>query len=373
MKRLFCLMMMLTLLCCGALTARGEETALAMKLTHVDAQDMRLGQCFAPEGYAIVPAVNICQANRSVQSPLCLDITAVSPDGNTIMGYESASTFIQIVSSTQGNYTLRTHQDGAFDTSIMAPMQQYMTPQAYCQTFAQGMFQNAELQYLGDMDVSANQPMLQQLAENQHAALTADAELLKALGLTIDGVAYTMGESGFSFESEGQAFYMIVATMIEAVQQTMSMPTILGELKETDIIWTPLYTYVLVAPEDADPDIVNAFHLFMENTTASDQFIHANLKLANELTQIITNGRIEAGAAYSQQILESETQKGETYADERFTDYLFDQNDYTLSDGSHVKISTEYSYVYEGDNGTVYYSNSAFAPSNGGTQLTPNR
>ena len=45
---------------------------------------------------------------------------------------------------------------------------------------------------------------------------------------------------------------------------------------------------------------------------------------------------------------------------DRFSDYIFDQNDYTTSDGYNVKISTGYDYVWDGGNGTVYYSSSSF-------------
>jgi len=55
------------------------------------------------------------------------------------------------------------------------------------------------------------------------------------------------------------------------------------------------------------------------------------------------------------------------------TDYIFDQNDYTLSDGSHVKVSAAYDYVYEGENGAAYYSDSAFAEPGGSIRLYPNQ
>ena len=70
--------------------------------------------------------------------------------------------------------------------------------------------------------------------------------------------------------------------------------------------------------------------------------------------------------------MKEETARGNDYDDERVTDYIFDQNDYTLEDGSHVKVSTGYSYVWEGDNGNVYASNSLFDQPGGSTQLYPN-
>ena len=112
---------------------------------------------------------------------------------------------------------------------------------------------------------------------------------------------------------------------------------------------------------------LSAFEAFMENTTISDQFYRANQKLADELRNIVVQSR----GGYIDTILKNYTSEDDTYDEERFTDYIFDQNDYTLSDGTHVKIPTSYDYVYEGDNNVVYFSDSAFPEP--GTQLSPNR
>ena len=74
---------------------------------------------------------------------------------------------------------------------------------------------------------------------------------------------------------------------------------------------------------------------------------------------------------YSEQVMREETASGDDYNDERFTEYLFDQDDYTLSDGTHVKVPTSCPYVYEGDNGNVYASRSALDQPGGSTQLYP--
>ena len=39
---------------------------------------------------------------------------------------------------------------------------------------------------------------------------------------------------------------------------------------------------------------------------------------------------------------------------ERFCDYILSQNDYTLPDGSSVKVPLEYDYVYGDANGNLY-------------------
>ena len=96
-------------------------------------------------------------------------------------------------------------------------------------------------------------------------------------------------------------------------------------------------------------------------------------RLSTDLLSIMTGIDLSGGSDYSTKILAEETSKGNDYNEERFSDYMFDQNDYTLSDGSHVKVSTAYDYVWTGSDGNVYYSNSALDMPSGATQLYPNR
>ena len=364
MKRIISLFLVLVL-SLAAFAAAGAETAAptAMVMTPVDAQDMRLGQCLAPQGYTVTPVTNFFENNRSITDPLGLGIVAVSPDGRISMVYEKSSTYIEIVSSTIGGMTLRTHEDGKFDTETMTPMVRYPQPSAYALAYLNGMYPGVEITYRGSMDLSQYQPALQQNAQAFYDGLKAT----QPIGTNIDGVAVTADICGFSCEMNGETYYIVVGTVLRAIQMTMSIQQLQGTMTETEIIWSPLCTYVLSCPDEELGNVYPAFEAFMENTTVSDQFIKANDKLANELRQIIVDSR----GGYAVNVLRDSTSGRDTYDDERFTDYIFDQNDYTLSDGTHIKIPTSYDYVYEGDNHAVYFSDSAFPEP--GTQLTPNR
>jgi len=124
----------------------------------------------------------------------------------------------------------------------------------------------------------------------------------------------------------------------------------------------------------------NIFQMFLDNTQVNDQFVDANIDIADSIaSDVIANWNMQcaASAAYAQAMtamtfasVES-AMAADNYSSDRFSDYIFDQNNYTLSDGSSVQISTSYDYVYEGDNGVVYYSNSAFDQPGGSTQLYP--
>ena len=344
-------------------------SSVAMVMTPVDALDMRLGQCMAPQGYTVTPVADICGTTRSITDPLGLAIIAKSPDGRVIMSYEKSNTYIQIVSSTIGGKTYRVHEDGKYDVETMTMMVQYMQTAAYAQSYLSGAFPGVEMTYQGSMDLSDYQSVVQQMAEGQYRNLTALHP--EALGLNIDGVAVNMDICGFTCTMNGEQYNIIVATVIEATQMTMTMPMLQGQLSETEVLWSPLWTYMFACPATEFDNIFLAFEVFMENTTVSDQFTAANQKLADELRQIIVNGRMDSASSYSSRVLSSSTSSDDTYNDDRFTDYIFDQNDYTLSDGTHVKISTSYDYVYEGDNNVVYFTNSAFPEP--GKPLSPNR
>ena len=362
MKRIVSLLIVFVL-CFAALAAAGAETA--MVLTPIDAQDMRLGQCMVPQGYTMYPVADFTGNSRSLTDPLGLAVIVNSPDGRVMMVYEKSSTYLEIVSSTFNGQTMRVHEDGKFDVETMTPMARYPLPSAYALSYLNGAFPGVEMTYTGSVDLSEYQPLLQQSAQNFYNELKATQT--STVGLNIDGVAVTADVCGFTCELNGEAYFVVVGTVIRAIQMSMTMPQLLGTLNETQVIWSPLCTYMLASPVSEFETVFPAFEAFMKNTTISDQFYRANQKLADELRNIVVQSR----GGFIDTILKDYTSGNDTYDEEQFTDYIFDQNDYTLSDGTHVKIPTSYDYVYEGDNGVVYFSDSAFPEP--GTQLSPNR
>lgn len=362
MKRIISLFIVFVL-CLAAIAAAGAETA--MVLVPIDAQDMRLGQCMVPQGYSMYPVPDFLGSNRSITDPLGMGVVVTSPDNRVTMIYEKSNTYLEIVSSTIGGRTYRVHEDGKFDAETMTPMARYPLPAAYAMAYLNAVYPGVEMTYRGSMDLSEYQSLMQQSAEKFYYGLTVNHPEL--LGMNVDGVGVTADICGFTCEMNGEAYNIVVGTIIRAVQMTMSMQQLQGLLTETEVLWSPLCTYMLASPASEFDSVYPAFEAFMENTTVSDQFIRANEKLANELRNIVVQSR----GGYIDTVLRNYTSEKDTYYEDRFTDYIFDQNDYTLSDGSHVKIPTSYDYVYEGDNNVVYFSDSAFPEP--GTQLSPNR
>ena len=154
----------------------------------------------------------------------------------------------------------------------------------------------------------------------------------------------------------------------------VELPNIYRSIVKDYVVWQVPFNYVIVC-EAAEWDALEpVFNQFVDNTSVSDQFTAANKRLAEDLwARVNMKETLESGLTYSIEVMREETASGDSYDDDRFTDYLFDQNDYTLSDGSHVKVSTDYDYVYQLDNGNVVYTDSALYEPGGATQLYPNR
>ena len=154
----------------------------------------------------------------------------------------------------------------------------------------------------------------------------------------------------------------------------MEMAYQMGTCHSAFIGWDSPYTFFMLTPESEYQAHTPMYEQFIMNTSLSDQFINAFNTAKNQITQQMlqtSSASMDAVSAYCRSSISSAAGSETSYSDERFTDYIYDQNDYTLSNGDHVKVSTSYDYVYADDSGNVYVSNSADQPA-GTTRLYPN-
>ena len=322
-----------------------------------------LGRCTAPADYQVTSQPRCDVMTLGAGNPWLLLVAAQSPDGATLLTYTSPRNYM---ASATGETP-----DEQFNTDYFTPMLHYMTASEYC---------DYRVSQLSDVErivlVEENTyPQLQDaLRRKAQTVLDTQAGMLGYVGVSVDRAACTIATRRYRVETtNGLTCCCCVTAFTEGVWYTASLPGPYVGVDNSYILWDVPCVYMLLCPEAQADEGIAAFNGFSENTSVSDQFLLANQRLSNELWDIITGRGPTFGDDYSERVMREETEKGDDYDDERFTDYLFDQNDYTLSDGSHVKVSTAYDYVYEGDNGVVYYSDSAFAQPGGSTQLYPNR
>lgn len=94
------------------------------------------------------------------------------------------------------------------------------------------------------------------------------------------------------------------------------------------------------------------YELFVRNTSASDGFTNACKQRSNQIRESVVNSRsFAAGETACRTGVQGLTESEFDYSQERFSEYLFFQDDSTVADGRRVKTPNRYDYVYGGRNG----------------------
>ena len=350
-----------------ACSASAGGTVFSFAVTNIKQNGMVLGRCTAPAGWSVSAQTQVCTTNQSMENPWMLYVTATDNIGGS-MAYCSERNYIQILRWDGGT----PHREGAYNATFHTPMLSYRNAAGFCDyTAGQFAHDGAKLTLVEDNQFPEAQNLFRQ---KEQTLLRKGNELSSLSSVRVDGVACSACYRRYKLDFHGVPSYVSVLAGVEAVQSTASVPGVYVDAVISTICWNVPFTYVMICPVADWGTYGPAFMQFMDNTSVTDEFKAANDKLANELIAIVT-GRpdLTSGRSLSEDVMRSETASGDSYGSDRYTDYLFDQNDYTLSDGTHVKVSTAYDYVYQGDNFNVYYSDSAFAQPGGSMQLYPNR
>ena len=338
------------------------EGAVALTVNDITENENAFGRCVVPAGYDVVYQLQTCTLDQSVAYPNMLMITAGKTNGPQMV-YISARDYFA-----QGDGTSE-ELDGQFNLDYQTPLLHYMRADEYNDYIAEKAFSaiadNGRVASEGSRQFPEVEEAFRQIMEPR----------VKTMGTGVAGILYTRAYdyktsvwmNGYSFMLDGVKYYALVLTANAGVWMLAE-----GYASVSWVNWVVPFTYIMLAPE-SDTEAMDAFIMFVNNTRTSDQFDKANENMSEALwTEIKKAHDIRDGYNYASRAIREGTAEGSDYNEERVTDYIFDRNDYTLEDGSHVKVSTDYSYVWEGDNGNIYVSNSLFDQPGGSRQLYPN-
>ena len=371
MKRTLCILLALTVLALsfsGALAEEGEPAAFT--LTEVTWDTATIAQCAVPVGYELMTTVNCCDETTCLGYPLRVLIGAYSDEEDVAMGYYCGEQYLQRV---YASTSIMKHVDYQLDSTTMIFMLTYLNADQYCDARAGALQSGAKFYRNEDMSFYAGRA--QQRYDEFYEEI---APGMSGAGMSLDWVEMTAAQKAYTFQLDGKDYCMCIMAEVRAFQYTISG----YGYTETDILWDVPGYYMLVSPMDRYEELYSTlFQTFVENTVVNDQYKdlvdQLNYQIRDDVIRAM-NMKVAASSAYMASMtaltfsMVDSQLSGPTYSSDRFSDYIFDQNDYTLSDGTSVKISTGYDYVYQGDNGVVYYSDSAFAAPGGATQLYPN-
>ncbi|WP_373217438.1 hypothetical protein [Ruminococcus sp. 5_1_39BFAA] len=356
-------------------TMESTSKVSGFKITEVQDKEtgMTVARCYAPSDYTINEETIWCGKWQSAGVPAQVYLTALSPDGNTVMGFYSQVGYEHLLESSISGSVYKQHQDGVFDTEYMTPMLQFMTADAYCDYLAQSILPNQQLQFMSQEEVTAeHQNRMDALAYELYQQM---GQLVSGTGISVDDAYFGSTERVYSVTLNGFPFLLTVSVATQGVQMSAYMDFGYNvTVKQSFISWeSPCAFFILTPADEYDGNYAN-YEQFVLNTTVSDQFTAALIQTRDKILQTMTQSgctSMNDVSDYCQSSVSSSAGPDTSYSDERFTDYIFSQNDYTLSNDDHVKIPTSYDYVYADDNGNVYVTNSTDQPA-GTTQLYPN-
>ena len=361
----------------GVQAEKKKGSGVEYKITDITDSDtgLKIARGYAPSDYQVDGQAIWCGTWQSIGAPAQVYLTARSPDENTVLGYYSLVCYEHILEYSQNGYSLIEHQDGAFDSQSMTPMLSFMTADSYCDYLAQTILPGQQLEFcLQEENSNETQSMMDDKANELYQQTV---QLLQGTGYQTDGAYAGVAVREYRVTLNGFPFKLIVSVAVDGTQMSFSgeFAYNMGAVNQSFIAWESPCSYFMLTPENEYEEKKDVYEQFVMNTTVSDQFNQALINLRNQFTQAGIQGysNMSSLTGDCQSSMSSSMGYEDTYTTtDQFSDYIFDQNDYTLSNGDHVKVPDSYDYVYEGDDGNVYVSDSSFDQPGGSTQLYPN-
>ncbi len=352
--------------------ARPSGTA-GFTIRPIDWDTAVMGQYALPDGYTAVRIINNCDENTTLGHPVRVSVILDSKADDARMKYYYGEDYIQRVYS---SHPLLQHEEGGLDLQTMSFMRTYVDADGYCDALAREWAADAVYYRSEDMSACAGR-----LNDNYELIRTDVAPGLATYGMYVDWIETTAAQRVYTYTENGKKYCICVMAEVDAYRYSSTD----HGASITNIVWQVPCYYVLWCPFESYERIHDgAFSTFVENTSVNDEMMALNDRLTAEIAQkVITeiNMMCAASSAYMASMTAltfsmvensmSYTYTG-SYSSDRFSDYMFDQNDYTTSSGSSVKVPTSYSYVWEGGNGTIYYGNSLSDAPGGATRLYAN-
>ena len=326
-----------------------------------------IGKAGVPAGYSLLaPEVHCGDSETCVAAPIRVRLVCDSDTTPVRFVFYATQAYIERVKT--GYWR---HQDWSLDGQMHIFMLRYHNAEQYSDMLAAQLVDNPV--FYRNEDASFYNSLLAEHLREYREEVT---EGLTGLGQKMNWAEVTAAHRTYTFDYEGTPYALCIMAEVRAYQS--------DSRGEVATLWfVPAY-YFMTCPLSMYEQVhSNEFKIFLENTAVSDTFEHLSETLTEQLAQAIknkwardiaaSNAYAAAMNAFMEQSVNDYLYSSNYSASDRFSDYIFDRNEYTTSEGYSVSISTGYDYVWEGSGGTVWYSDSALDVPSGATLLTPSR
>ena len=318
--------------------------------------NMVVGQMTAPDDWQVSEQV---QWSSYGNYPGMTQLSAVSPDGlrsfqliSTMSYFQTDSIFSSLGENETDPTTYRIHR-------------QYRTAEQFVELFISNLGCTSAQKLSSSSIDSQSLSALKSTAE-QHAYQTGYSlvQSLANLGMSANLVGYesTVVDNRYAVTTQsGQTEYIEVFTLVWAYQTSWVVQN--SSITVNEIYWCVPFTYIFTAEsEQALTSMQNEFLTFVSNSHVSPEFYYLVRQyrsyIENQLAQQLTN-QIQAATEIQSQLMDDYSSSSDTNdrVTDMWSDYIYDRDDYTTSDGSTVKVPTYYDHVYETDSGDIYVTN----------------
>lgn len=318
--------------------------------------NMVVGRITAPDDWQVSEQV---QWSSYGNYPGMTQLSAVSPDGqrsfqliSTMSYYQTDSIFNSLGENETDPTTYRIHR-------------QYRTAEQFVEMMLSGIGCTGAQKLSSSSIDSQSLSALKSTAE-QHAGETGYSlvQSLANLGMSANLVGYesTVVDNRYAVTTQsGQTEYIEVFTLVWAYQTSWVVQN--SSITVNEIYWCVPFTYIFTAEsEQALTSMQNEFLTFVSNSSVSPEFYYLveqyRAYIENLLAQQLTN-QIQAATEIQSQLMNDYSSSSDTNdrVTDMWSDYIYDRDDYTTSDGSTVKVPTYYDHVYETDSGDIYVTN----------------
>lgn len=318
--------------------------------------NMVVGRMTAPDDWQVSEQV---QWSSYGNYPGMAQLSAVSPDGlrsfqliSTMSYFQTDSIFNSLGENETDPTTYRIHR-------------QYRTAEQFVELFISNLGCTGAQKLSSSSIDSQSLGALQSFAE-QHAYQTGYSlvQSLANLGMSANLAGYesTVVDNRYAVTTQsGKTEYIEVFTLVWAYQTSWVVQN--SSITVNEIYWCVPFTYIFTAEsEQALASMQNEFLTFVSNSSVSPEFYYLveqyRAYIENLLAQQLTN-QIQAATEIQSQLMDGYSSTSDTNdrVTDMWSDYIYDRDDYTTSDGSTVKVPTYYDHVYETDSGDIYVTN----------------
>lgn len=355
---------------CGAAAAAadGQIGFQEVKLISQLFNGAVVGKVVIPVGWNVTVKEYTLNDQLSITWPNALLAYVSSPDGSVTMAYFSRMDFQQQYVYGMGAESQSV--DDGYDQSNMLHTLDYRNAADTCDFMVNDLYPETDHVFLTERSATdAENQALYRYWQEYDSGIRSNFGKVNSTTVEIKATDASIAERTYQSGSN--------KTVVNAFVSGYEVVSQFGQIYTDTINWRINSLFTMQAPAGNFEQYMDIFSVFALNSTTSGEYADMtnqhSFYLWEYFQTLKSGGKVneEQLSGNLSQSAEENVGTGDTYSiTDGWSDVIRDENDYTLSSGSHIKLSTDFDHVYEDSDGNVYAGYGSFYPS-GTKELFP--